>query len=110
MFQGTGTIIRLGLRCIFTKAPIRFRRTTASYQAKFSRVDQLRHISDLCLHNAEALMKALSYCRKSGFVAFRINSQILPLFHISSPLECLNGRADRRHAVFIDIDDFTDEW
>ncbi len=72
-------MIRLGLCCVFTKAPIRFRRTTATYQAKFSRVDQLRHLSDLCLHNAEALLKALTYCRKAGFGAFRINSQILPL-------------------------------
>ncbi len=72
-------MIRLGLCCSFNKVPIRFRRTTAAYQAKFTRQDQLRHLSDLCLSNAEALLKALSYCRKAGIGAFRINSQILPL-------------------------------
>jgi len=70
---------RLGLCCTFAKAPIRFRRTTATYQAKFSRIDQLRHLSDLCLHNAETLLEALTYCSNSGIGAFRINSQILPL-------------------------------
>lgn len=72
-------MLRLGLCCIFTNAPIRFRRTTATYQAKFSRADQLRHLRDLCRHNAEALLKALTYCRDAGIGAFRINSQILPL-------------------------------
>lgn len=72
-------MIRLGLRCTFISAPIRFRRTTATYQTKFPRVDQLRHFSGLCLHNADALLKALIYCRDAGIGAFRINSQILPL-------------------------------
>ncbi len=72
-------MIRLGLCCIFVHAPISFRRTTATYVAKMKREDQLRRIADLCLHNANALFDALSYCRDNRIGAFRINSQILPL-------------------------------
>jgi len=31
------------------------------------------------MHNANALLNALTYCRDAGIGAFRINSQILPL-------------------------------
>lgn len=72
-------MIRLGLCCIFVETPIKFRRTTATYQSRFSRDDQRRNLAELCLHNAQALMKALAYCREAGIGAFRINSQILPL-------------------------------
>lgn len=72
-------MIRLGLCCVFVNAPIKFRRTTATYQSKFSLVEQRRHLADLCMHNAHELLKALTYCRDAGIGAFRINSQILPL-------------------------------
>jgi UV DNA damage endonuclease len=72
-------MIRLGLCCIFVEAPIKFRRTTATYQSKFSLAEQRRHLADLCMHNASELLKALTYCHAAGIGAFRINSQILPL-------------------------------
>ena len=72
-------MIRLGLCCLFVNAPIRFRRTTAAHQAKFSRSEQLCNLASLCMHNAQALFKALTYCRDNEIGAFRINSQILPL-------------------------------
>lgn len=72
-------MFRLGLCCIFVQAPIKFRRTTASFQSKHSSAEQRRRLSALCMHNAEALAKALTYCRDAGIGAFRINSQILPL-------------------------------
>lgn len=72
-------MIRLGLCCIFVEAPIRFRRTTATHQAKFERQEQHHNLSELCMHNAHALYDALTYCRTNGIGAFRINSQILPL-------------------------------
>lgn len=72
-------MIRLGLCCIFVQEPIKFRRTTAAHQAKFSRTDQYRNLASLCMHNARALYNALTYCRDNGVGAFRINSQILPL-------------------------------
>lgn len=73
-------MIRLGLCCIFINAPIKFRRTTAKYQSRFSGAEQRRHLAEVCQHNAEALFEALTYCRNAGIGAFRINSQILPLF------------------------------
>jgi len=68
-------MIRLGLCCIFVNALIKFRRTTATYQSKFSLVEQRRHLAELCMHNASELLNALSYCRDAGIGAFRINSQ-----------------------------------
>lgn len=72
-------MIRLGLCCIFVDAPIKFRRTTATYQSKFSLAKQRRHLADLCMYNAHELLKALTYCHAAGIGDFRINSQILPL-------------------------------
>ena len=72
-------MIRWGLCCIFREQPIRFRRTTAKYLSKLSPDIRMRHLSDLCLHNADSLLKALQFCQRKGINAFRINSQILPL-------------------------------
>ncbi len=72
-------MIRLGLCCIFIDAPIKFRRTTATYQSRFSLAEQRRHLADLCMQNTHELLKALTYCHDAGIGAFRINSQILPL-------------------------------
>jgi len=72
-------MIRFGLCCIFRKEPIKFRRTTAKYLQALSRNQQLKYLSEICLHNAHALNKALRYCRNHDIKDFRINSQILPL-------------------------------
>jgi UV DNA damage endonuclease len=72
-------MIRWGLCCIFRKAPIKFRRTTARYLSKLSPNERLNYISDICLHNANSLLEALKFCRLNGINAFRVNSQILPL-------------------------------
>jgi UV DNA damage endonuclease len=72
-------MIRWGLCCIFREAPIKFRRTTAKYSSKLPPDARKRHLSDICLHNANSLLEALRFCRQNGIKAFRINSQILPL-------------------------------
>jgi UV DNA damage endonuclease len=72
-------MIRFGLCCIFRKEPIKFRRTTAKYLLSLSRNQQLKYLAEICLHNAQALHKALRYCRDHDIKDFRINSQILPL-------------------------------
>ena len=72
-------MIRFGLCCIFRKEPIKFRRTTAKYLQAFQRNQQLEYLAEICLHNAQALHKALRYCRDHDIKDFRINSQILPL-------------------------------
>ncbi len=72
-------MIRWGLCCIFREEPIRFRRATAKFYNKLSPEDRMRRLSDVCMHNARSLFKALQFCRRNGVNAFRINSQILPL-------------------------------
>jgi UV DNA damage endonuclease len=72
-------MIRFGLCCVFIAAPIKFRRATAKHMLAKSGMEQLRILSDICMHNAEALEHALLYCKEHGIGAFRINSQILPL-------------------------------
>jgi len=72
-------MIRFGLCCIFRKEPIKFRRTTAKYLQAFSRNQQLKHLAEICRHNARALHKALRYCLDHDIKDFRINSHILPL-------------------------------
>jgi UV DNA damage endonuclease len=72
-------MLRLGLCCLFRKAPIKFRRTTAKYLATQSQQQQRRYLSEICLHNANALMDALQFCEQNGIGGFRVNSQILPL-------------------------------
>ncbi len=72
-------MIRLGLCCIFHREPIKFRRTTAAYLKRQQPAAAVRHLADIAVANARALMAALVYCRDHGIGAFRINSQILPL-------------------------------
>ena len=72
-------MLRFGLCCIFKNEPILFKRTTAKYQKKFSRSEQLVHLSSIIQNNAKSLFKSLVYCHDHGIGDFRINSQILPL-------------------------------
>ncbi|MDJ0987483.1 MAG: UV DNA damage repair endonuclease UvsE [Desulfobacterales bacterium] len=72
-------MLRLGLCCLFREAPIKFRRTTAKYLATKSRQQQKAYLSEICLHNANALMNALQFCQQNRIGGFRVNSQILPL-------------------------------
>jgi UV DNA damage endonuclease len=71
--------IRFGLCCIFKEQPIKFRRKTAKYLSKFSREDQRKQLSEVCLSNADSLLQALTFCHQNNIGSFRINSQILPL-------------------------------
>lgn len=72
-------MIRLGLCCVFRKAPIKFRRTTAKYLLSLSTAKRLTHLASICNDNADALYRALEFCADNGIGAFRINSQILPV-------------------------------
>jgi UV DNA damage endonuclease len=75
--EGLGRI-RLGLCCIFSNEPIRFRATTAKYLLQFSRREQLGKLSGLCLHNSESLLAALRFLQAKGIGAFRILSPFFP--------------------------------
>jgi len=56
-----------------------FRTTTAKYTGTLSPAERDRKLSDLCLHNAGALLDAIIFCGRNGIGSFRINSRILPL-------------------------------
>jgi len=75
----TNGSIRFGLCCIFKEQPIKFRRSTATHLLKFSVEEQRTRLSDICLHNANSLLMALTFCHQHHIGGFRINSQILPL-------------------------------
>lgn len=80
--HGTGAdkpCIRLGLCCLFVRAPIRFRTTTAAALLRMPRKSALLKLSGLIRHNAESLAAAVQYCAANGIGAFRVNSGILPV-------------------------------
>jgi len=72
-------MVRLGLCCTFISQPIRFRTATAAHMQKFRRAEQLNKLSSLCLHNAQALLRAIEYCGSEHIGCFRVNSQFWPL-------------------------------
>jgi UV DNA damage endonuclease len=73
-------MLRLGLCCLFQKAPIRFRSATAKVVKKLDRPVQLARLSELCLDNARALVAAVDEVHKLGIGAFRVSSPLLPLY------------------------------
>jgi UV DNA damage endonuclease len=72
-------MLRLGLCCLFREVDIQFRRTTAKYLRAQPRKRRLQYLSEICLHNGQALLASLQFCLQKGIGDFRINSQILPL-------------------------------
>jgi len=69
---------RFGLVCIFVEEPVKFRTTTARVLSALPRDEQLRKVSDLCLHNARSLLDALKAVNRMGIGAFRVVSQLWP--------------------------------
>jgi UV DNA damage endonuclease len=73
-------MLRLGLCCLFQQAPIRFRTATARVMKTRERSEQVKLLSQLCLANAESLLKALLEVRRLGIGAFRVSSPLFPLY------------------------------
>ena len=71
-------MIRLGLCCIFSQVPIRFRQTTATALQKRSREEQINRLSSLCLANLTSLAEALEWVIANGIGAFRVLSPLFP--------------------------------
>jgi UV DNA damage endonuclease len=71
--------LRLGLCCQFSREPIKFRTTTAAVVSRLKPSERRQKLSDICLHNAAALEKAVLYCAAHGIGSFRIISTLLPL-------------------------------
>lgn len=71
---------RLGLCCIFVKEPIKFKYLRASSIAGMARENQINKISEICLHNAKSLLLAVETVLRLNIRAFRILSQLFPLY------------------------------
>ncbi len=70
-------MLRLGLCCIFSQAPIKFRTTTAAY---LSRIEEpYHHLARLISDNIASLKQALVYCATQSIGSFRLSSQFFPL-------------------------------
>lgn len=70
--------MRLGLCCIFVREPIAFRATTARALLSLPLARRPARASEICLHNAKSLLRALEAVRRLGIGAFRILSPLFP--------------------------------
>jgi UV DNA damage endonuclease len=74
-------VIRLGLCCIFLKEPVKFHHTTVRIiKTLKSRDEQILKLSDIARRNSLALLEAVKVCKRLDIGAFRVLSQILPLY------------------------------
>lgn len=74
-------MIRLGLCCIFFKEPLKFQHTTVKIIKNIkNRSEQLRKLSAISLQNSATLLKAVKTCKRLEIGAFRVLSQILPIY------------------------------
>jgi UV DNA damage endonuclease len=71
---------RLGLCCTFARAPIKFHTTTARYLSTLAPAARRRFLGQLILHNARALDQAIAFCVGHDIGAFRIFSQLFPIY------------------------------
>src|SRR4051794_29943922 len=71
---------RLGLCCGFVAEPIKFRTTTARYLATLLPPARAQFLGALCLDNARAVNEAIAWCAANGVGAFRITSQLFPIY------------------------------
>ena len=71
--------LRFGLCCVFKEQEIKFKTTTVTHILKLDRKNALKKLSDLCLHNANTLIRAIDYCKNNNIGCFRINSSMLPV-------------------------------
>lgn len=72
-------MLRLGLCCTFLDAPIRFRRTTASYVLRQPVGARMPFLEGIVAHNGRALRQAVDWCADHGIRAFRITNHVVPL-------------------------------
>lgn len=72
--------LRWGLCCGFAFAPIKFRTTTARYINSLPPAAAKKFLQQIAIDNSGALMQAIEWCAAHDIGAFRVNSEILPLY------------------------------
>lgn len=80
MNKDSSAKIRFGLCCLFQAQPINFRQTTAKALGAVPREEQLRRLSEICLHNLRQVAEALAYLQLNGIGAFRVMSPLFPRY------------------------------
>lgn len=93
--------MRLGLCCTFLEQPIHFRRTTARYLSPLAEDERSAFLRALLGDNAAALRSALEWCAAHGVGAFRLSSQIFPVYthpEVGYRLESLDPSGEIRAA------------
>lgn len=93
--------MRLGLCCTFVEEPIRFRRTTARYLSRLAEGERFDFLRKLLHDNAAALRAAVAWCAGHGVGAFRLSSQIFPVYphpEVGYRLEALDPSGEIRGA------------
>lgn len=75
-------MLRLGLCCVFSEAPIRFRTTTVRYLETFKDkgANPEEFLSQIVLFNVMNLAFAVEFCKQHHIGSFRINSGFLPIY------------------------------
>lgn len=73
-------MIRFGLCCKLLGEDIKFREARYVHIKKVSRSEYLLKFSEIIISNLQALLKTLNFCRENRILAFRIGSQLLPLY------------------------------
>ena len=71
-------MLRFGLCCLFKDEAVTFRTTTAKALSTLPRDRQLIKLSEICLHNAHNLQRALETVQRLDIGAFRIMSPLFP--------------------------------
>lgn len=71
-------MLRFGLCCLFKNEAVTFRTTTVKTLSPLPRDRQLLKLSEICLHNAHNLQRALETVHRLGIGAFRIMSPLFP--------------------------------
>lgn len=73
-------MIDWGLCCLFLKEDLKFRTTRYSVLKKKSRLEQLAILSGICRENSRVLLQTLRRLPALNIQAFRISSDLLPLY------------------------------
>ena len=75
-------MLRLGLCCLFQKAPIKFKTTTAKFVKTLpdKNICPLDHIDTLIQKNLKSLYSAILFCSEHYISSFRIGSGLFPLY------------------------------
>ena len=87
-------MLHLGLCCLFLEENLRFRTTSFAALRKFSPPERRQRVSEICLANAITLEQTFRRLPELGIKAFRISSELFPLYTHPEAGYCLADLPD----------------